>query len=183
MLTVLAGVGACAADSSGQSPAVVSGSCGIRNPVHLASLSSGDDRTIAIIPEALLDREMTDLLTGWEAGLRVAAIYHLDETVTSLVNASSYSCRNIRGGSKEASGRLSRHAKGLALDVSGFKLADGRVIRVIDHWGKDSPEGRFLRAAHKAACRHFPTVLGPRYNAAHRDHFHLAGGGGSGFCR
>jgi len=26
-------------------------------------------------------------------------------------------------------------------------------------------------------------VLGPEYNAAHEDHFHLEGSGGSTFCR
>lgn len=31
----------------------------------------------------------------------------------------------------------------------------------------------FLRAVHRAACRHFTTVLGPEANEAHRDHFHF----------
>jgi hypothetical protein len=31
----------------------------------------------------------------------------------------------------------------------------------------------FLRAAHRAACRIFGTVLGPEANAAHKNHFHL----------
>ena len=31
----------------------------------------------------------------------------------------------------------------------------------------------FLKAVHRAACRHFTTVLGPEANEAHRDHFHF----------
>ena len=31
----------------------------------------------------------------------------------------------------------------------------------------------FLRAAHRAACRIFGTVLGPEANSAHRNHFHV----------
>ncbi len=31
----------------------------------------------------------------------------------------------------------------------------------------------FLKAVHRAACRHFTTVLGPESNEAHRDHFHF----------
>ncbi len=31
----------------------------------------------------------------------------------------------------------------------------------------------FLKAVHRAACRHFSTVLGPEANEAHRDHFHF----------
>ena len=40
----------------------------------------------------------------------------------------------------------------------------------------------FLRLVHASACKRFGTILGPEYNAAHRDHFHLEAGGG-GFCR
>ena len=34
-------------------------------------------------------------------------------------------------------------------------------------------KGRFLRAAHAAACKVFGTVLGPEANAAHANHFHI----------
>ena len=45
--------------------------------------------------------------------------------------------------------------------------------------------GRFLRAAHRTACRLFGTVLGPEANEAHRDHFHvdLAKRKRSNYCR
>ena len=33
--------------------------------------------------------------------------------------------------------------------------------------------GMFVRSIHADACKTFETVLGPRANAAHRDHFHL----------
>ncbi len=39
-----------------------------------------------------------------------------------------------------------------------------------------------LRDARRGACRFFDGVLGPDYNAAHRDHFHLETGG-FGMCR
>jgi hypothetical protein len=34
-------------------------------------------------------------------------------------------------------------------------------------------KGVFLRAAHRAACRVFGTVLGPEANSAHKNHFHV----------
>ncbi|MGI9404693.1 MAG: extensin family protein [Hyphomicrobium sp.] len=34
-------------------------------------------------------------------------------------------------------------------------------------------KGKFLRAAHAAACRIFGTTLGPEVNEAHRNHFHV----------
>ena len=52
-------------------------------------------------------------------------------------------------------------------------LADGRTVGVRSHWQSEGPEGRFLREAHARACPYFRAALGPDYNAAHRDHFHL----------
>ena len=81
----------------------------------------------------------------------------------------SYSCRNVAG-----SARRSAHATANAIDVSGFVLADGRRITVADHWSASNPAvRRFFTAIHTSACKRFGTVLGPAYNAAHRDHLHL----------
>lgn len=38
---------------------------------------------------------------------------------------------------------------------------------------QDTVEGKFLRALHRGACKHFGTVLGPEANNAHREHFHF----------
>src|SRR5262245_43666931 len=37
----------------------------------------------------------------------------------------------------------------------------------------DDGKANFLRAAHRAACTIFATVLGPEANKAHKNHFHL----------
>ncbi len=42
----------------------------------------------------------------------------------------------------------------------------------VDGTGK-TPEERFLRAVHEAACGPFTTVIGPDGDAHHRDHFHF----------
>ena len=41
------------------------------------------------------------------------------------------------------------------------------------HWSGAEPEAAFLREVRDGACRWFRAVLGPEYNAEHRDHFHL----------
>jgi hypothetical protein len=41
----------------------------------------------------------------------------------------------------------------------------------------DDPAALLLRDVHRGACRFFNGVLGPDYNAAHSDHFHLETGG------
>mgnify|MGYP006334727341 CR=1 FL=1 len=62
-------------------------------------------------------------------------------------------------------------------------LADGRRISVLDDWRGGSPsERQFLQVVHASACKRFGTVLGPEYNAQHRDHFHLQISGRQ-FCR
>ena len=69
-----------------------------------------------------------------------------------------------------------------AIDISGFTLADGRVVTVKGGWAGGPAERGFLRAVRLGACDLFTTVLGPGYDANHHDHLHLdlARHGGSG---
>lgn len=81
-----------------------------------------------------------------------------------------YACRRIYN---QSEGRPSAHARAEAIDVSGFRLADGRQISVSKHWRTDTAEGRFLRRVRDDACRVFGVTLSPDYNPAHADHLHL----------
>ena len=108
-------------------------------------------------------------LAVWERhDLQPLANEHLGTDAVRVRHLGTYACRNIA-----ASGRRSQHATANAIDVAGFVLADGREVSVLRDWGKDSPEGRFLTAVRDRACDRFSTTLGPEYNAAHADHFHL----------
>ena len=90
----------------------------------------------------------------------------------------SYNCRNVAG-----SDRRSAHAQANAVDVSGFVLADGRRITVLGNWTQGTPaERQFLRLVANSACKRFGTVLGPEYNPAHRNHFHVEASGNA-LCR
>lgn len=114
----------------------------------------------------------------WERHVvRPAAVEIFGSPVARIETYGSFSCRNIAG-----TRRLSQHAFGNAIDVSGFRLEDGRVIDVKAHWGKRGKEGRFLKRVHSGACELFSVTLGPEYNAAHADHFHMDMGPG-GICR
>jgi len=94
------------------------------------------------------------------------------QRVVSIQSFGSYACRNIIGNPFWKDIR-SEHATANALDISGFTLTGGRQISVLQHWKGTGPEARFLRAVHARACRYFHVVLGPDYNAAHHNHFHL----------
>ena len=69
-----------------------------------------------------------------------------------------------------------------ALDVSAFRLDDGRRVSVLDGWQGPAEQQAFLAQVQEGACALFRGVLGPDYNAAHRNHFHLDMGP-YGLCR
>ena len=107
----------------------------------------------------------------WERQVvRPAARQILGSELASIEHYGTYACRRVGGGE---GGRPSEHATANALDVAGFRLRDGRRVTVASDWPDDGAKGRFLRAVRDGACGTFETVLGPEYNAAHRDHFHL----------
>ena len=102
--------------------------------------------------------------------LQPAAQAVYGQAVTRVDHLGSFACRNVYG---RESGRLSQHASANALDIAGFRLADGRSISVLKDWPKDNQDARFLRQVRDGACEVFSVVLSPDYNAAHRNHFHL----------
>ena len=103
--------------------------------------------------------------------LQPAARAHLGQDVARFEHMGTHVCRRIAG-----SQRWSQHATANAIDVSGFVLADGRRITLLRNWAGDGDEAAFLRAVRDGACGLFSGVLGPDYNAAHRDHFHFDNG-------
>jgi hypothetical protein len=119
----------------------------------------------------------------WERhALQPAAAAAFGQRVVAIDHFGSYACRDVnRGEGAVVQGTRSRHATANALDVSAFVLADGRRISVTQ-WlaadaSRDPSASPWLRSAHAGGCRFFNGVLGPDYNAAHRDHFHLETGG------
>jgi hypothetical protein len=94
----------------------------------------------------------------------------LGASVTALTHMGSYSCRPIRG---SRTGMMSEHASANALDVSGFTLANGTQIALPRDRVGDGPKAQALRALNASACDIYAVTLGPTYNAAHADHFHV----------
>ncbi|WP_207536972.1 extensin-like domain-containing protein [Sabulicella rubraurantiaca] len=107
----------------------------------------------------------------WERhGLQPAARRHMGSEVVSVRHLGTWNCRNVN---HAASGRRSEHATANAIDIAGFRLADGREVTLLRGWTGPPEQAAFLRAARDGACRSFSVVLGPDRDAAHRDHFHL----------
>ena len=120
----------------------------------------------------------------WLPAVQQAAGRHLGTSVTRIDHYGSYSCRRLYGGSE---GPWSEHATADALDIAGFRFADGRRVTVAADWTGDDSGAAFLRDVRDSACELYATVLSPDYNAAHRDHLHFdqaqRGARGGRLCR
>lgn len=152
--------------------------CSALNAVSLNSLA-GDRSTLELANIGPVTCPTAEALSGWARfGVDRAARQILGSPLRRIETMGSYACRNVAGSS-----RRSAHARAEAVDVAAFVLEDGRRISVADDWRDgNAKEREFLRLVQQSACKRFGTVLGPEYNAAHRDHFHLETGT-TGFCR
>jgi hypothetical protein len=152
--------------------------CNKLGTVQLMALA-GDRAPLGIANLGPVQCNVAKAFGDWARfGVDRAARQILGSPVAKIETMGSYSCRTVAG-----SDRLSAHARAEAIDVSGFVLADGRRIVLKRDWQSgDAATREFLRVVHKSACKRFGTVLGPEYNAAHEDHFHLEGTGAK-FCR
>jgi hypothetical protein len=116
-------------------PPIKAGLCGTPAPILLKSL--GSETKVAITPPATLDCAMAGALNRWlDKTVQPKAKELLGSPVIKLENISSYVCRNRYDSSNQP---LSEHALANALDVSGFELASGEHITVLDSWPKASP--------------------------------------------
>ena len=160
------------------------GSCGIVTPLKVSAALDG---AVAISPAATINCPMTAALNRWLGGpVQSAARAHFGQPVFGITQIASYGCRGRNG---SHFGPLSEHAFGNAIDVAGFRLANGREIKVLQGWWQGTPqEQAFLHEVFAAACAEFYTVLGPGSDSYHSNHFHLDllltnASGGRHYCR
>jgi hypothetical protein len=150
-------------------PRRVSGQCGHEDAVRL---TPGGANRIGYRPADLgTSCPVAAALALWEWHVvQPAALRHFGQRVASIDHFGSYSCRRVNGRDE---GAWSEHARANAVDVAGFRLADGTRITIVGNWPGEGPGAAFLREVRDGSCDLFATVLSPDYNAAHRDHFHL----------
>ena len=174
----LASLGATQANFSPLPDQYYGAGCSTLNTVRLAALRS-DDATLGVANLGPVTCPLASTFASWARfGADRAARQILGSALIRIETMGGYNCRNIAG-----SGRKSAHATANAIDISSFVLADGRRISVLGTWTSGTvDERRFLNVIHASACKRFGTVLGPGYNAAHRDHLHFELSG-SAYCR
>lgn len=165
---LLADGGLCGvADLGGKALHPISGrlpGCSVDAPVSVTSVAG-----VTLSQPATMDCTTARALRSWVIDGVQGALAGYGGGARKLSVAAHYSCRtrNNRPGAK-----LSEHAKGHAIDISGLTLANGEKISLLSDWNA-GVKGQYLRAMHRAACGPFGTVLGPDADQYHQDHFHF----------
>ncbi|MGX5870001.1 extensin family protein [Enterobacter cloacae] len=150
------------------------GACPLHNLVRVRDFGpvSLNSSFLASCPLALssalfVSQQARPLTRTW-TGSELVRIEHLG----------SYACRNIY---HRPDARRSEHATAEALDISAFRLANGERVTILHGW-RSTKTQPWLQALLTASCGYYGNGLGPEYNAAHANHFHL-GMRGFGLCR
>jgi hypothetical protein len=142
------------------------GECGAADAVQLQTVVLPDQTKVAVTPPATLRCPMAEQIANWLRDDVAPSLAETGPPLRVLDNFDSYECR---GRNRVRAAALSEHGRADALDVRGFRLADGREIELIDiNVAKDLRQK--IRAS---ACARFSTVLGPGSDGYHEEHVHL----------
>lgn len=146
---------------------VHAGACGYADGIRF---TSGGSRRASYAPTDLgMACPVAAGLSVWEWNIvQPAARRLLGSPVVAIEHYGSYNCRRIAGEKI-----WSEHATADAIDIAGFRLANGKRITIAGDWKGDGPEATFLHETRNGACKLFATTLSPDYNAAHWNHLHL----------
>jgi len=148
--------------------------CDVRGAGQLVDPPRGDPPLSPARPMMACD--LAAAFAVWRRqSVEPAARELLGSEVQRIDHLGVYACRGV---GDPLTGRPSAHSKAQAIDIAGFRLANGRRITVSKDWKGQGPEAAFLRRIRSDACRVFGVTLSPDYNAAHADHLHLEAGGG-----
>lgn len=142
--------------------------CGIAAPYSVEQVIPG----VSLAPKSQMRCETALALARWTDTVVVPAAEALPDEITlaQINHGSTYVCRRRNN---SATGKMSEHAIGNAVDVMSFEFKGHDPIPVSPRAGDGTVEEAFQRAVRGGACLHFTTVLGPGSNASHADHLHL----------
>lgn len=145
------------------------GICGLEHPFKVTALAQG---TVALNTTQTIGCPLAAALDQWIADVvQPAALARFGAPVARIDSMGSYSCRTIDNQNFE---KLSEHAFGNAIDIGGFRLADGRAFSFVQGWnGPDEEVRAFLREVQAGACTIFTTVLAPGADMFHYNHMHV----------
>ncbi len=150
--------------------------CGVSDPVRITEVAG-----VRLSQASVMDCTTAKALNTWVEHGAKPAVGRLGGGLVGLRVVAHYACRTRNN---QPGARISEHGKGHAIDIAGFVLRNGVTLTVLNGW-RDPVQGKVLKAIHRAACGPFGTVLGPKSDRFHQDHFHLdtARYRGGPYCR
>nr|WP_244314072.1 extensin family protein [Roseibium denhamense] len=153
-----------------RSPVDGENGCGFSDAVEVTAVEDGDAR-IAFSGPVTITCEFAKVFAEWlRDGVMPASEKHLNSESLLVMTGPGYQCRRRNN---LPDGKLSEHALGKAVDISGFVVPEGQAVSVEKDWNAKTEKGRFLTDIHASACTHFTTVLGPDADPHHVSHIHL----------
>ncbi len=146
------------------------GTCSVDAPVRLIKMRAGES-DITFADQPLLNCRFAIELAKWTRDIAAPLTkVATGKALMAIGTGPGFVCRNRNG---EASGKMSEHGLGNAIDIERFKLAGDTTLIVKNVAQERSTERPALQALRGSACGTFTTVLGPGSNAAHEEHFHF----------
>lgn len=142
------------------------GGCGGTDLVRLEAVVLPDGARVAVSPAATVRCGMARALADWVRADIAPLAASLGSRAAALDNFDAYECR---GRNRQRGAKLSEHGRANAIDLRGFKLADGRMISLTD---REAPR-QVRETVMQSVCGRFTTVLGPGSDGYHEDHIHL----------
>ena len=142
------------------------GECGATDAVAMDGVLLPDHTPVMLDPPATLRCTMAEAVANWVREDIAPTALKLGGPLRGVDNFDSYECR---GRNRVRGATLSEHGRANALDVRGFRLVNGEMVRLTDV----SVAKEWREAVRASACARFSTVLGPGSDGNHEDHIHL----------
>lgn len=142
--------------------------CGIVAPYSISSIAND----VTISPATSMRCPTALSIARWVSDVVVpsTAAFPDDIRLSEIRHGSTYVCRRRNN---SATGKMSEHSIGNAIDIMSFAFEGREPIPVSPRAGDGTMEEAFQRAVRAGACLHFTTVLGPGSDSNHNDHLHL----------
>jgi hypothetical protein len=150
-----------------QMPSAKDEGCELSGAIKLASVSTpfGD---VSLSSKPIMLCSFGRQFSGWVRDIAAPlTLGYTGQRLAEVETGSAFVCRSRY----DKPGLIpSEHAKGDAIDIVSFVLADNRRVLV------KQQNSDLIHALRMTACGYFTTVLGPGADAAHAEHLHFDSG-------
>jgi hypothetical protein len=144
--------------------------CTVEGAVELDAVSSRFGK-VALPGKPTLACAFARQFTAWVGNVAAPlTLAYMGSKLTAVESGAAFVCRTRYSLPGE---KISEHAKGDAVDVTAFRLENGRTLSVEGSSASADIDGILMRTFRATGCGYFTTILGPGSNEAHKAHFHF----------